>query len=117
MFDIGAIPLVWKKCNIVWIPKTDKNHKYVKNYRPVALLSLVGKLMERIVVRRLRWWLVQSNWVDWCQTGFLPGHTTEEQLLHLLERAYEAINNKGVLFAVYLDISGAFNSICEKGCY
>ncbi|ETO00440.1 hypothetical protein RFI_37004, partial [Reticulomyxa filosa] len=56
-FRMGYIPIAWKKANIVPIPKPDRDHSQCKNHRPIALLSSVGKLMERIITRRLMWWI------------------------------------------------------------
>ena len=52
-FKIGHVPKLWKKANIVPIPKPDRDHSVCKNYRPIALLSGVGKLLERIIRMRL----------------------------------------------------------------
>ncbi|ETO00161.1 hypothetical protein RFI_37298, partial [Reticulomyxa filosa] len=47
-FQMGYMQLFWKRANIVPIPKPDRDHSLTKNHRPIALLSGVGKLMERI---------------------------------------------------------------------
>jgi hypothetical protein len=51
------MPKTWKEANIVPIPKPDRDHSICKNYRPIALLSCVGKLLERIICNRLMWFL------------------------------------------------------------
>ena len=43
------------------IPKPEKDHSLCKNYRPIALLSCVGKLMERIITKRLMWYLNEHH--------------------------------------------------------
>ena len=60
-FRIGYMPVAWKRANIVPIPKPDRDHSQCKNYRPIALLSGVGKLMERIITRSLVWFLNENN--------------------------------------------------------
>ena len=47
-FDEGRFPDIWKLANN--IPAFKKGDKYIpSNYRPVELLSCIGKLQERIV--------------------------------------------------------------------
>ena len=55
-YSIGYFPEFWKQCNIIPIPKPERDHSKCKNHRPIALLSCIGKLMERIVSRRLLWY-------------------------------------------------------------
>ena len=55
--QLGAFPDCWKRANV--IPVYKKSDKHVKeNYRPISLLSCVGKVMERIVFNEL---------YDYCQ--------------------------------------------------
>lgn len=48
-----TVPDQWKTGLVIPLPKPGKNHKDVNSYRPISLLSCVGKLMERMVNRRL----------------------------------------------------------------
>ena len=49
---LGKFPLEWKKANIVSIHK--KGHKQaVKNYRPVSLLLIYGKIFERLLCNEM----------------------------------------------------------------
>ena len=53
----GEIPKDWKKSIIIPIPKNGKDPKNSKSYRPIALTSCIGKLMEHMVQKRLSWYL------------------------------------------------------------
>jgi len=51
-FETGKIPQVWKEANVT--PVFKKGERYtVSNYRPISLLSIVGKLQEKVVFKRL----------------------------------------------------------------
>ena len=51
-FDEGTFPAIWKLANAIPIfKKGDKSQP--SNYRPVALLSCIGKLQERIVFKNM----------------------------------------------------------------
>ena len=114
-FRIGYFPRLWKQANIVPIPKPDRDHSICKNYRPIALLSGVGKLLERIVARRLMWYLNDKNLLHQCQAGFQSWHNTSELLLRITESIYASFDNNSITYAVLLDISSAYDSVWRDG--
>ena len=64
-------PDIWKKSNI--IPVHKKNEKQlVKNYRPIYLLPIFGKLFEKIVANRIYNFLLQKKLINPNQSGFRP---------------------------------------------
>src|ERR1700733_4517464 len=69
-FQIGYMPTTWKRANIVSIPKPERDHSLCKNYRPISLLSCVGKLLERIITMRLMWYLNENQILHQTQAGF-----------------------------------------------
>ncbi len=114
-FTIGHFPKPWKRWNIAPIPKPGRDHSICKNHRPIALLSCVGKIYERILSRRLLWWIRQENSLCPSQAGFQSHHNTSELLLRLTETACKAINHSSVTYAVALDISSAYDSVWRNG--
>ena len=109
-FKIGHVPRLWKRANIVPIPKPDRDHSICKNYRPIALLSSFGKLLERIITMRLMWYLNEHQLLGQCQAGFQSWHNTSELLLRITESIYASFNKNSVTYAVLLDISSAYDS-------
>ena len=60
-FSEGIFPDTWKLANVIPIfKKGDKSQQ--SNYRPVALLSCIGKLQERIVFKKLYNFLFDNNY-------------------------------------------------------
>lgn len=53
IINLGHIPGEWKKANIILLLKPKKDHKYPSSYRPISLLSCLGKVLEKIIKRRL----------------------------------------------------------------
>ena len=49
----AELPAVWKVSHVIPIPKPGKPHAALSSYRPISLTSCVGKLLERLVLRRL----------------------------------------------------------------
>ena len=66
----GEFPTCWKTSTLIPIPKPGKNPTHPSSYRPIALLSCVGKLMERLVAARLTWWLEEKCLLKEEQCGF-----------------------------------------------
>ena len=56
-WSTGTVPAAWKHSIIVPIPKNGKDPTSAKSYRPISLTSHIGKVMEVMVVNRLRWFL------------------------------------------------------------
>ena len=55
-----VFPDAWKDAIIIPIPKEGRDGSDPQNYRPIALTSCMGKLMERMIVKRLSWYLEKT---------------------------------------------------------
>ena len=49
----GKLPSVWKEAVVILIRKQGKDPGKPSSYRPIALTSNIGKIMERLVTERL----------------------------------------------------------------
>ena len=85
----GTYPLLWKLANVTPVyRKSDK--QLVKNYRPISLLPLCGKIFEKIVFNSLYRYLTQNNLITSNQSGFRPKNSTPNQLLYLVSEIHES---------------------------
>ena len=112
----SSYPILWKLANVSPIFK--KNDKQlIKNYRPISLLPLCGKIFEKIVFDNLYKHLNTNNLITKNQSGFRPGDSTTNQLLYLVNEIHEAFENPKSLEvrAVFLDISKAFDKVWHDG--
>ena len=66
------------------------------NYRPISNLSTVSKVLERLVLTRLRHRLLGSANFSEYQSAYRKGHSTETALLEVLDGVYTAADNKQV---------------------
>ena len=89
----------------------------IKNYRPISLLPICGKIFEKIVFNTLYSYLNENNLLTKNQSGFRPGDSTINQLLFLVNDIHEAFDNPKCLEvrAVFLDISKAFDKVWHEG--
>ena len=112
----GLFPEVWKHANVVPVHK--KNEKNLKgNYRPISLLPIFGKILEKLVYDSLYSHLVSCEVLDPNQSGFRPGDSTVNQLLSITHTIFQAFDCNPLLDvrSVYLDISKAFDRVWHDG--
>ena len=100
------------------------NHLEVDNYRPVSILSIVYKILERNVYKQLVEFLQENKMLYQLQSGFRQKYSTDTSLIYLLD--YLRTNNAKGLYTgmIMLDLQKAFdtvhhNILCSKishGC-
>ena len=56
----------------------------MKNYRPISLLPIFGKLFERVIFKDLFNYLHKNELFTKCQYGFLPGDSCISELLSII---------------------------------
>ena len=100
-------PTMWKEARVV--PAHKKNSKSEpSNYRPISLLSVVGKLLEQVVAGVICQHLSEHRLLSDRQFGFRPGRSTAD-LLTLLSQGWQDALDEGLdTLVMALDIAGAF---------
>ena len=78
--DTVSFPLEWKKANVVPVHKKG-DKQCLKNYRPVSLLPVCGKIFERLIFHEIFRFLIENNLISSNQSGFKPGDSCSKQLL------------------------------------
>ena len=104
----GILPATWKYATILPFLKPNKDPASTSSYRPISLLSCVGKLMESIVNRRLYWHLENKNLLPKKQFGFRKRNSTLDPLLLLEKDIQVTLRTQKILFAIFFDIEKAF---------
>jgi hypothetical protein len=97
-------PSNWKSAHVIAIFKKGDT-SLPSNYRPISLLSCVGKLIERIVYKHVYTHLVDNNLIYKYQSGFLPKHSTVHQLLELYNSILNSLEKKEFSCFVFCDFS------------
>ena len=88
----GTYSLLWKLANVTPVHK--KNDKQIiKNYRPISLLPLCGKIFEKIIFNALYQHLVENNLITRNQSGFVPLDCTTSQHLYLISDIHECFED------------------------
>ena len=85
------------------------------NYRPVALLSVVCKVLERIVAEVICQYLSENHLLSDRQFGFRPGRSTSDLLLLFSKDWQEALDEGLYTLVVALAITRAFDKVWHTG--
>ena len=106
----GVFPTAWKTSSVVPIPK-GKDRVSVSNYRPISLLPILSKVLERHIHR-----LVSAH-LEFCypialqQWGFQPKKSTVSALLDVSYNWSKALDQGREVCAVFFDLKKAFDSV------
>ena len=73
--DTGRFPISWKKGNVLPIHKKG-NRQLKKNYRPISLLPVCGKIFEKLILDAIYEYLCENQVLTPSQSGFRPGDST-----------------------------------------
>ena len=112
--DTGIFPDSWKYANVQPVHK--KNNRQTKsNYRPISLLPICGKLLEKIVFDHVYHHLNTLNLLLKNQSGFRPGDSTIYQLISITSDIYKSFESFDETRAIFLDISKAFDKVWHNG--
>ena len=83
----------------------------LKNYRPISNLSFIGKLIERVVLKRLNAHLQKNNLDIPHQSGYKKGHSTETLLIRVVNDLLIASSEDKATVVMLLDLSAAFDTV------
>jgi exonuclease III len=105
----------WKIANITMIPKKGKMSEVPSEYRPISLLSVLGKLVERIIRDRLYAILEEKNLLSKYQSGFRSKRSATDNLFYFTQRISECLARGKKVCGIFFDISKAFDKVWHNG--
>ena len=112
-YSTASYPSQWKVANVQPIPKKGETSNPA-NYRPIAICSILAKIMENIVNHHLVRYLEANHLISDRQYGFRHARSTGDMLAVITERLNDSIHRLGESKAVALDISKAFDRVWHE---
>ena len=107
-------PQKWKEAVIIPILKPGKDSTRCSSYRPIALISCLSKILEKILNKRLMWYLEKHNLIDKSQCGFRQGRSTTDHTTRLTSDIQEALVNNEYHISIFLDLEKAYDSVWKQ---
>ena len=109
-FTQGIFPDKNKIAKVIPIFKKG-SPKDVNNYRPISLLSIFSKIMEKLMASRLTQYMELLGIIYPNQFGFRNGYSTLHSLISITETIKETIENKKYGCGVFIDLKKAFDTV------
>uniref|UniRef100_A0A6M2DG86 Putative rna-directed dna polymerase from mobile element jockey n=1 Tax=Xenopsylla cheopis TaxID=163159 RepID=A0A6M2DG86_XENCH len=115
IFKLNYWPEKLKSAEIIVILKQGKDPTNVDSYRPISILSIIAKIIEKVILQRLEEDSCSINWIPNHQFGFRQGHTTTQQTNRVIDVILTTLNKKKYAVAAFLDASKAFDKVWHPG--
>jgi hypothetical protein len=126
MIDLSQIPNAFNKylielggklCNDI-APSAATPEDYfadfeysMTNYRPISFISIVARIMEKLVHNQIYEYLIKSNLLSIYQHGFRPLHSTVSALLDITNRWYQNMDIGQLTGVIFVDLKKAFDMV------
>ena len=106
----GVVPSRLKIAQVIPIFKNGDCHDSC-NYRPISVLPVFSKILERNMHKRLYNFISRFNILDNCQFGFRPNRSSYMAILKVYNIISNDLDNKKHTLGIFLDLSKAFDTI------
>ena len=109
-FSLGVVPDSFKTARVLPVFKKGSETS-PNNYRPISLLSIFNRILERLMHKRLINFIDKYNILFNKQFGFRSGHSTDHAILCVLDKIQSAVESGLFSCGVFLDLGKAFDTV------
>ena len=109
----GSIPSDWKHAVVTLVYKSDSRTD-PNNYRPISVLPVFSKILERAVHKMVYTYLQQHNLLSIYQSGFRSLHSTSTCLANVTNTLLQNIDKGQLTGLVFLDLRKAFDTLDHR---
>ena len=109
----SVFPSKWKEAKVVPLRKNGPQEE-VNNYRPISILPVMSKILEKHVHDSLYSFLHEFDLLHKTQSGFRSQHSCETALIHMIDNWLNAIDNGKMIGIVLVDFKKAFDLVDHK---
>ena len=111
----NIFPEAWKSAKLRMLLKPGKDSTQASSYRPISLISCVGKLYEKYVNGYLMKELTQKNYFKAVQAGYSKGRSSQEHLFRLSQDIMNGFKMRQCTTGIFLDVKAAFDGVWKNG--
>jgi hypothetical protein len=113
--NLGYFPVFWKHAITTIIQKSNKDsYSSPNSYRPIALLSCLGKIFEGIITKRITFWAENHQTIAKGHFGGRAGQSTDDANLFLTSWIRKKWREKKIVSALFLDVKSTFLSVVKE---
>ena len=113
VWDLESVPADWKRGIVLPLYKGKGSRAECSNYRGITLLSVPGKTFAHVLLNRMKSTILQKRIRE--QSGFTPGRSTTDRVLTLHLISQTKREYRQLLYAAYIDLKAAFDSVDIPG--
>ena len=84
-------------------------------YRPISLLSMGGKILDKLLINRINYQLYKYELLTERQFGFTPQRSTIDATMEAKSFFEPVLENRGLVIMTSIDVQGAFDSAWWPG--
>ena len=107
------IPKVWRRALVVAIPKPSKPVEDPNNYRPISLLCVLYKILERLIYDRVE--PIVDPLLPKEQARFRNGKSTADRVVLLTQNIEDFFEAKKKAGAMFVDLTAAYDTVWHRG--
>jgi hypothetical protein len=102
-------PAEWKEALVIPLPK--KEDPTLADFRPISLLPVLSKILERACHEQVRDYIEEHSLLNEFQSGFRQAHSTATAHAHITSEIYQSLDANEITIDVLLDYSKAFDLV------
>lgn len=106
----SIFPDIFKLSKVIPVHKKGPKHQ-CSNYRPISIIPIVSKVLERLVHKQIVSFLEDNKLFSERQFGFRPNQSTIKAVLSLVNDCYDGLENRNNIVFRSFDMSKAFDTV------
>ena len=110
----GTVPSEWKQAKVVPLFKSG-NKDDLDNYRPISILQIPPKILEKAVFQQLHSYSSENSLLSPYQSGFYANHSTQLAITFLTDKIRGHMEKGLLREAVFIDLKKAFDTVPHDG--
>ena len=108
--ETGFVPSQITIATVIPLHKEGEKTQF-NNYRPIAVISTIGKLLEKVIHQQLSDFLKSQDILTSSQFGFRTHHGVEHPLMLFANRVLNSLNNGKFNISIFIDLKKAFDTV------
>ncbi len=108
----GIVPTAWRHALVIPLFKSGDVSDF-NNFRPVSLLPIISKVLEKIAADQFTHFLESKKFLSNSQHGFRPKLSTETAVIVITDKIFNNMDSKEISILTLCDLTKAFDSVIK----